>query len=133
MSVGIVKQTNAQMRHAVLGCHEGHHLLSAQEVILKSVLESESRIALIAGPKHDPFQPVFGITSNVSISELLARHETEIVPTHDAGRAVRLAMYAAQAGQKALATTAVPSTPAPIFRRPSGGCCGAVRWRAARW
>lgn len=103
MPVGNVKQTNAQMRHAVLGCHEGYHLLSAQEVILKSVLESESRIALIAGPKHDPFQPVFGITSIAAISELMARHETEIVPTHDAGRAVRLAMYAAQSGQKALA------------------------------
>ena len=90
-----------------LASHEGLQHLSAPEAILKATLESDFTISLIAGARHEPFDRLFDTARRPKVIELLARHETSVVPTHDAGRAVRLSLHAAQAGQRAV--TLVPN------------------------
>jgi len=98
-----VPNRSSPSRFAALSAHEGLRFLSAPEVILKGVLECEAPIALVAGPRHEPFLGIFDFASSSAGLEVLQRHETRVLGTHDAGRAIRLSLYAAQSGEKAIA------------------------------
>ncbi|MHC4108525.1 MAG: hypothetical protein ACYSTY_10615, partial [Planctomycetota bacterium] len=86
-----------------LARHEGRSLLSAPEALLKGLLEAETGVALVAGPRREPFAGLFDLVADDAVADLLDRHGTRLVATPDSARAVALAAQTARSGRSALA------------------------------
>ncbi len=86
-----------------LARHEGWTLVSAAESVIKGILEADTGIELIAGPRRGSFTPLLDLGRDEAVSTLLARHGTALLATPDASRAVRLATHAASSGQRSIA------------------------------
>ena len=86
-----------------LARHEGWTLFSAAEAVIKGVLEADTGIELIAGPRRGSFTPLLDLGRDEAVSTLLTRHGTALLATPDATRAVRLAAHAASSGRRSIA------------------------------
>ncbi|MHC4590295.1 MAG: hypothetical protein ACYTAQ_13445, partial [Planctomycetota bacterium] len=86
-----------------LARHEGWNLYPAAQALLKGVLEADTSVELIAGPRSEAFSPVFGLDRDETVAALLEAHGTTVLATPDAGRAVALAEARAVSGRRALA------------------------------
>jgi hypothetical protein len=71
---------------------EGFAHCTAVEAIAKGALESELPIAVIAGSRRAPFEPLARVAPDESIQRLLHRHGLEIVITSDAVRGLAVAL-----------------------------------------
>src|SRR5262245_8324306 len=81
----------------------GQSLFSAPEAILKGTLESELEISVITGPSVGAFSAVIDLAFSGPVKLLLRQHNTRVIPTPDAARAITLAGYAAKAGRASIA------------------------------
>ncbi|MHC4419581.1 MAG: hypothetical protein ACYS1E_03195 [Planctomycetota bacterium] len=86
-----------------LARHEGWNLYPAAQALLKGVLEADTSVELIAGPRSEAFSPVFGLDRDETVAALLEAHGTTVLATPDVGRAVALAEARAVSGRRALA------------------------------
>jgi Pyruvate/2-oxoacid:ferredoxin oxidoreductase gamma subunit len=86
-----------------LARHEGWNLFTAAQALLKGVLEADTTVELIAGPRSESFAQVLGLNRDEAVAALLQAHGTRLLPTPDAGRAVTLAEHRAVSGRRALA------------------------------
>ena len=106
-----------------LARHEGRSLLSAPEALLKGLLEAETGVALVAGPKREPFAGLFDLVADDAVADLLDRHGTRLVAAPDAARAVVLAAQTARSGRSALAL--VPNDDLDRSMQALNRACGA--------
>lgn len=81
----------------------GAPLYTSAELLLKSLLDMESEVSLVAGPPVDPLGSLFDRAAEDDARELLHRHSIELAPTPDASRAIALASAHARAGHAAIA------------------------------
>ena len=86
-----------------LARHEGLNLFTAAQALLKGVLEADTTVELIAGPRSEAFAPVLALNWDEAVAALLEAHATTLLETPDAGRAVTLAGHRAVSGRRALA------------------------------
>jgi TPP-dependent indolepyruvate ferredoxin oxidoreductase alpha subunit len=86
-----------------LARHEGWNLFTAAQALLKGVLEADTTVELIAGPRRETFAPVLALDWDEAVAALLGAHGTTLLETPDAGRAVTLAGHRAVSGRRALA------------------------------
>lgn len=70
---------------------EGDVLASAFEALVKGLLESETPVHAIYGPRRAPFEPVFRLLGEEASRRTLEQHRTALVSAGDAARAVALA------------------------------------------
>jgi len=77
---------------------QGSALLSAHEAILKGVLEAETPVALITGPRSGAFAMVFRLAATPAMAQALRENGTRIIAAPDATRAITLVGQAAQSG-----------------------------------
>ncbi len=83
--------------------HEGHALLPARTIVLKSLLEIEPATALLAGPTGGGLSGLFGGELASDVAEVLVRHGLLRVATPDGTRAIDLTATAAATGSPAVA------------------------------
>lgn len=89
-----------KLQHEALGLHEGWHLLSAHEAILKGVLEAEMDVAMLTIPDRGAFASLTSMNSDAGLQQILREHGLRLVTTEDAARAVELALLATHEGKR---------------------------------
>lgn len=82
---------------------EGWCLFRAGEALLKGVLEADTSVELIVGPRSEVFAPLLDLADAPPVSELLVMHGTDVRATPSADRAVSLAAGAAVSEHRAIA------------------------------
>jgi Pyruvate/2-oxoacid:ferredoxin oxidoreductase gamma subunit len=113
------KGGSASGGHEALGRHEGWCLLSAQEAMLKGVLEAELDVELLAIPSHGVFERVLRLNSDAGAAQILREHGVRLDATDDAARAVDLALLATSEGHRTVAfapNSMLESTMAALLR-----------------
>lgn len=98
--VSLTASTDQQMN---LARQRGLSLFSAGEAMLKGLLEAQTPVALMAGPKRGWWGGLFEALTDEAALGLLGAHGTRLVATPDASCGVMLALQAAAAGQRAFA------------------------------
>lgn len=78
-------------------------LMTGYEAILKGVFEHDRDVALIVGPRCDPFDRLFSHAELESTQRLLRQHASAVKPIGDAARAVSLADQRVRSGHNAIA------------------------------
>ena len=91
-----------------LAGHDGETLQGACQVILKGVLEAETPVSLVTGPREDPFGDLFRLAAEEAVAEVLRRHETGVRDTPTAARAVTRAVQMSRSGRTGIALVPNP-------------------------
>lgn len=76
-------------------------MLTAQEAILKGVLEAELDVELLAIPSQGVFDRILRLLSDADALQVFREHDLRLEKTEDAARAVELALVATHEGRRA--------------------------------